>query len=271
MFRRRRDRDETPSDDPDGGSDVGGDREDEDAATEAAETGTDGGDDAATTRAKPERPNGPWDADEVDLEDQENRRGRLDLGALVLKGRAALQIRIDVDQQTRRVRSVTFLQEGSAMQLQAFAAPRSNGIWDDVLQEIAADSTRRGGVATRLSGPYGTELKVVIPAKTADGKPATQASRIVGIDGPRWLLRASFLGAAVDPDLAGDLDAVLRDTIVVRGQDPMAPRDMLKLEVPAGPKVGIAGGLEGDAEGATTAARPPLSPFRRGPEITEIN
>lgn len=268
MFRRRRDRDETPNDDSDVGTDVSTGQQDSDTAPDAAEAGTDEGDDAAAvTRPKPERPNGPWDADEVDLEDQENRRGRLDLGALLLKGRAALQIRIDVDQQTRRVRSVTFMQEGSAMQLQAFAAPRSTGIWDDVLQEIAADSTRRGGVATKLPGPYGTELKVVIPAKTPDGKPATQASRIVGIDGPRWLLRASFLGAAIDPDLAGDLDAVLRDTIVVRGQDPMAPRDMLKLEVPAGPKVGIAGG----AEGAATADRPPLSPFRRGPEITEIN
>lgn len=268
MFRRRRDRDEPPSDASEPGTDAS---TEEQAAAAGDATGSAEPDLAAAARDKPARPNGPWDADEVDLDNEENRRGRLDLGALLLKGRAALQIRIDVDQKTRRVRSVTFMQEGSAMQLQAFAAPRSTGIWDEVLQEIAADSTRRGGIATRVAGPYGAELKVVIPAKTPDGKPATQASRIVGIDGPRWLLRASFLGAAVDPDLAGDLDAVLRDTIVVRGQDPMAPRDMLKLEVPAGPKIGVAGGPVGDDTETAASARPPLSPFRRGPEITEVN
>jgi len=91
------------------------------------------------------------------------------------------------------------------------------------------------------------------------------------------LLRASFLGAAIDPDLAGDLAGVLRDVVVVRGTDPMAPRDMLALRVPTGPQVGVAapGGQvtgaagEGSADG-TERAHPPLSPFRRGPEITEI-
>lgn len=263
MFRRRRDRDESASDTEEAGAEAPTDDRDA-TATDAAADETDSAAD------KSARSDGPWDAEEVDLDADENRRGRLDLGALVLKGRAAVQIRIDVDEKTRRVRSVTFLQEGSAMQLQAFAAPRSTGIWADVLQEIAADATRRGGVATRLSGPYGTELKVVLPVKSPDGggRSATQGSRIVGIDGPRWLLRASFLGAAVDPERAGDLDAVLRDTIVVRGQDPMAPRDMLPLRVPTGPKVGVAAGAEsGDAE--AEPARPPLSPFRRGPEITE--
>lgn len=266
MFRRRRGRAEPEPDAPDAGAD---------ASTGA---GADGGSDAVVDEADPSnrassrsaRPDGPWDVDEVDLDAEENRRGRLDLGGLVLRGRAAVQIRIDVDEKTRRVRSVTFLQEGSALQLQAFAAPRSTGIWADVAQEIAADSTRRGGTATRRSGPYGTELEVVLPVKTSDGRAATQASRIVGIDGPRWMLRASFLGAAVDPERAGDLDAVLRDTVVVRGDDPMAPRDMLPLRIPTGPKVGMAGGVGDDPE-SEAPARPPLSPFRRGPEITELH
>lgn len=258
MFRRRRDRDgdstESPeTESPDASIDEVGESVERTAAP--------------PEEGKPERPEGPWDAAEVDLEDPETKRGRLDLGALVIKGRPAMQLRLDVDQQTRRVRSVTFVAEGAALQLQAFAAPRSAPLWPDVRSEIAADCERRGGTAAELEGPYGTELRLTLPVTTPDGKSATQSSRIAGIDGPRWLLRASFLGKAVDPDLAGDLAAVLRDVIVVRGQDPMAPRDMLVLQMPAGSGVGVAEPVDG---AGTQDGRPSLSPFRRGPEITEI-
>lgn len=258
MFRRRRDREDDRHED-------GGEL----AAAENAARADDTAHLADEERGKPDRPDGPWDAAEMDLEDAEVRRGRLDLGSLVLKGRAAMQLRLDIDNQSRRVRSVTFVAEGSGLQLQAFAAPRSTPLWPDVRKEIAADCVQRGGVATELDGPYGKELAISLPVTTPDGKAARQSSRIVGVDGPRWLLRASFLGAAIDPDLAGDLSAVLRDVVVVRGQDPMAPRDMLPLRVPSGPEVGVAGPVGGPSNGA--ADRPSLSPFRRGPEITELH
>ena len=89
----------------------------------------------------------------------------------------------------------------SGLELRAFAAPRWDGIWDDVRKDIAAEAAKRGGTATELDGEFGTELKVVVPVQTPDGRQATQTSRIVGVDGPRWLLRGTFLGksAAASP------------------------------------------------------------------------
>ena len=261
MFRRRRDREDNARDES----------EDDLAVVEAQATqGGDDGEVPAEEREKPLRPDGPWDAAEVDLDDADVRRGRLDLGALVVKGRAATQLRIDVDNQTRRVRSVTFVADGSGLQLQVFAAPRSTPLWPEIRKEIAADCVRRGGAVGELVGPYGKELTISLPVTTPDGKAARQSSRIVGVDGPRWLLRASFLGPATDPGRAGELPSVLRDVIVVRGQDPMAPRDALPLRMPTGPGVGVVAPVDGSGNGALTE-RAALSPFRRGPEITELH
>ena len=69
---------------------------------------------------------------------------------------------------------------------------------------------------------------------TPDGQAAQQPSRVMGIAGPRWLLRATFLGRpAVEPDPDGDIETALRDVVVVRGNDPMAPGEPLPLTMPA--------------------------------------
>ncbi len=57
--------------------------------------------------------------------------------------------------------------------------------------------------------------------------------RFVGVDGPRWFLRGLFAGAAAaDPAAAAPLEAVLREVVVVRGDHPMPPRDLLELRLP---------------------------------------
>ena len=73
-----------------------------------------------------------------------------------------------------------------------------------------------------------------MPVTTPEGKPATQPSRVLGISGPRWLLRATLLGKpAMQPDENGDIESALRDVVVVRGNEPMAPGDPLPLTMPA--------------------------------------
>jgi hypothetical protein len=55
----------------------------------------------------------------------------------------------------------------------------------------------------------------------------------VGVDGPRWFLRALFTGvAATDPALAGVLEDAVRNIVVVRGSSPMPVRDPLPLVLP---------------------------------------
>lgn len=178
------------------------------------------------------RPRGPWDRDETALDEEED--GYIDLGGLVVKGLEGLELRLQVEDQQGSIASVMFAGPDSGLELRAFAAPRSDGIWDEVRADIAAETVRRGGTVAESDGEFGTELRQVVPVQTPDGKQATQASRVVGVEGPRWLLRGTFFGkSAVDPDPEGLLEGVLRYVIVVRGNEPMAPREMIPMQMPA--------------------------------------
>ncbi len=183
-----------------------------------------------------ERPHGPFDRAETTVD--EGDPAYVDLGGLVVKGRAGIELRLQVDETVSppSVSAALLAGPGSGLELRAFAAPRSDGIWDEVRKDIAAEAAKRGGTATEIDGEFGTELKVVVPVQTSDGKKATQQSRIVGVEGPRWLLRGTFLGKSAenaDPD--GVVETAFRDVIVVRGDAPMSPREMIPMRMPAQP------------------------------------
>ena len=105
------------------------------------------------------------------------------------------------------------------------------------------------------------------------GKPAAglQLVRFVGIDGPRWFLRGMFSGtAAADPAAAVPLEAVLSQVVVVRGEHPMPPRDLLELRLPPEAAAAIeeqARAQQAEQEPNRFTAAP--NPFNRGPEMTE--
>jgi hypothetical protein len=84
----------------------------------------------------------------------------------------------------------------------------------------------------------------------------------VGVDGPRWFLRAVFLGSAIRPgETTTTLEAMVRSLVVVRGIEAMPVGAPIPLKLPA----------TEPAEPAAGAAGTSLpSPFQRGPEITEI-
>lgn len=211
---------------------------------------------AAVGRAN--RPNGPWDATEVDLTVE-----RLDLGALLLTATPGLELRIEVDQESDTIAGIQLIVGESAAQVQAFAAPRSGGLWDEIRDEIAASITAAGGTAEEVDGEFGAELRVKLPQVSPEGRTVFAPARFLGIDGPRWFVRAVVSGrAAIDPDgTDGVLDA-FRGVVVVRGGAPMAPRELLPLRLPAAPD---------ESAGATASQRPDLNPFERGPEITEVH
>jgi Protein of unknown function (DUF3710) len=178
----------------------------------------------------PSVPRGPFDADEVNLDDDPLR---LDLGSLVVKVGPGLEVQLQVDEASQVVTAVMLVSATGALELRAFAAPRHEGIWDDVRREIAADATRRGGTASETPGEYGTELRIVAPIAGPRGEQIRQPSRVIGVDGPRWMLRATFLGsAAIDPDAEGPLEQALREVVVARGSAPMPPRAPLPLRMP---------------------------------------
>ncbi len=250
MFRRRRTRpDDGPVAEPDG---LDLDAESESAAESAAES------------ADP-RGNGPWDVSEIDAADLAEH---VDLGGIFLPGREGMELRIDWDQATGTVNSVTIVVGASALQVQPFAAPRREGIWDDVRAEIAAGITQEGGVATEKDGGLGVELHARVPTKAPDGSPGVQLARFVGVDGPRWFLRGVLTGDAyADAEASAPLEEIFRGIVIVRGNEPMAPREPITLRLPPD----AAGAPGPDGGGPEAAQKPPLEPFERGPEITEVH
>jgi hypothetical protein len=178
------------------------------------------------------RPRGPWDRDETNIDDEDE--SYIDLGGLVIKGIEGVELRLQVQDQQGTVGGVMLAGPDSGLELRAFAAPRSAGIWDSVRQDIASEAERLGGTASEVDGEFGTELVLSVPVTLPDGKTATQPSRVVGVEGPRWLLRGTFLGRSVqNPDPEGPLETAFRSVIVVRGDEPMAPREMIPMQMPA--------------------------------------
>jgi hypothetical protein len=205
---------------------------------------------------------GPFDASEVTA-----MGPRVDLGAIWLPVLPGLELRMEIDKKTQMVTGVSAQLGGSGLQVQAFAAPRTDGIWDEVRAEIASSITGQGGTVDDVPGPFGRELIARIPATTTEGQAAVRPARFVGVDGPRWFLRGVLTGrAAVDPEAAKPLESVFANVVVVRDGNPRPPRDLLTLTLPqsARPNDGTAG-----PEDATPKA-PSFDPLKRGPEITEI-
>lgn len=254
LFRRAR-RSESADELPAAGS------ADEMAASErAAATSSSGA--ASTTPAdvEPERFDrsaGPFDSSEVEPDS-----ARLDLGSIQLVPLEGMQLQLELDASQQSVVAAHAFVGGSGVQLQAFAAPRTVGLWPQIRSEIAESIVSQGGTVDVVPGPLGVELLSRMPSRGADGRTVLQPVRFLGVDGPRWFLRAVLSGPAVlDEAQAEPLLALVRGVVVVRGEEARPPREGLPLRLPepAQPE-----------DPAPRGGRDDLTPFQRGPEITEV-
>jgi hypothetical protein len=206
----------------------------------------------------------PLDRSEVDDDSD-----YLNLGAIWLRGSQGMELRLEVNEQEQQITGVTAVLGDSAVQLQAFAAPRTEGVWVDIRNEIAASIVDAGGTAEVVTGEFGEELLTRMPQAGPDGRTVFMPARFVGIDGPRWFLRAVVSGrAAIEPEAAEPLHEVIRTSVIDRGDEAMPPRELLALRLPEVPAEAAQAESPQDVEGAPRLDD--LNPFERGPEITEV-
>jgi len=174
---------------------------------------------------------GPFDISEVSAV-----QPFIDLGSIKITPRVGLQLRLDIDESTKKVVAATLDCDGSTLQLQAFAAPRSSGLWDEIRSQVVEQVSKQGGTATEVEGPFGIEVRATLPTQDRVIRPV----RFIGVDGPNWFLRGVVSGkGAAQPSEALSIEDVLRSVVVDRGNQALPPRELLPLSVPA--QAGLAG------------------------------
>jgi hypothetical protein len=168
---------------------------------------------------------------------------RIDFGALRVPGIDGMQVRVDADEAGNLI-AVTVLAEETSIQVSAFAAPRTGGLWDEVRAEIARAIVDAGGHAREEPGRFGTELVAEVPLDEPAG--ALDPLRFVGADGPRWFARGLIGGpGAHDRSRATLVEEIFAGLVVDRGDHAAPPREPLPLTLPPEIAAAVDEGTEG--------------------------
>ena len=198
---------------------------------------------------------GPWDVEDENVPDYDEY---LDMGSYYLPFLKGIELRVKANRATQQVLGTTITYGSSSVEIEAFAAPKE------------------------VEGVFGTEL--ALPVTVKGGRKVL--TRIVGVDGPRWMLRGIFSGkAATDPEgeEAKALNQFFADIVVERGDDPLAPRDLIPMHPPVAPaERKAAKAAAEEAEQKTEIPGKPKGPFdsdqqvevkttlSRGPMFSEV-
>lgn len=162
---------------------------------------------------------GPYDSEEA----PEDELARLDLGSVRLPLPAESQVQVEMDQ-NGPLRAVHVLTPNGRFTVGAYAAPKSGDLWPEISRELAEQLHGDGARVRKENGEWGTELVAFVNDVLL---------RFVGVDGPRWMLRAVSAGPKeTSAKAAEELRDIVRNTIVVRGQQPMPVRTPLPLSLP---------------------------------------
>jgi hypothetical protein len=174
---------------------------------------------------------GPLDVTEV-----QGVKPYVDFGSLRIPSRENLAMRLEVEESSQRIVAVSMDFAGSSLQLQAFAAPKNEGVWHEIRTQMRESLAAQGGETEERIGSLGPELMAKIPLNDETGKQAGhRLARFIGVDGPKWFLRGVVGGAALnDARAAADIDDLFRSVVVVRDDVPLPPKDLLPLSIPGG-------------------------------------
>ena len=214
--------------------------------------------DDVASGAPAETGTGPWDA--ADAPDRPGSVGRIDLGSLRVPAVDGMQIRLENPGGAgQEVSAAVLVLAGSTLELRAFAAPRTTGIWDELREDITAELTRAKARFEVEDGEHGPEILAHVPVRTPDGREGTVAARFIGVDGPRWFLRGVLQGPAATDEAASQvLRDVFADIVVVRDGAARPPREILPLHAP------------GIVSAPAAEDLPGLEPLEPGPTIAEV-
>lgn len=170
--------------------------------------------------------NGPYD-----ITDPAAPRDVAIFGSICFVPSSLVTVRAEVEEGTGRIVALAFDYADSTLQVQAFASPKGEPIWDSVLEDIITKLGEQGIAVQRQIGPFGTEILAELNLGTSK----SQQIRIFASSGERWLLKAQITGKALqDLEQKTFLEDFFKGFVVNRGELPLPPRELLPLELPSG-------------------------------------
>ena len=183
------------------------------------------------------RDDGPFDITEVDLStDADSGIERLDFGSLVVTPDPEVAIQLQIEQESQRVQALMALHGSSGLEVALFAAPARSSMIPEVRAALQEGAAQGGGNVTLGEGPFGTEIRRLVPVQGPQGEQMLHASRVWLVQGPRWLLRGTLMGeAAMSADNTGSAGVLLeffKNLVVSRDTQPRVPGDLVWLSVP---------------------------------------
>jgi len=168
---------------------------------------------------------GPFDGDTVAIEEfdfTDFSLGLLNLGSMKIPLPKNSQVQVEMgDAGPKMVHLVT---EFGRVTPVAFAAPRSAGQWSESTEQITQGMIGDGLTVDVEQGPWGPEVV---------GTGEHGAIRVIGVEGPRWMLRMT---ATAPHDKADGLRDLTREitarTFVYRGDNPILAGNSLPVVLP---------------------------------------
>lgn len=196
----------------------------ESAASESAEA--DAAETSAQASAKDTQAGGPFDigsAKPTEFDFSDFAKASLNLGSMLLPIPHEGDIQVEMGPDGPTMLHVA-TQHGRVTPV-AFAAPTSGGLWEESAQEIK-EGLESDGLDVRIEqGPWGSEVV---------GSTADMELRIIGYDGPRWMLRMTASGPSSSAEeLANLARGVMARSFVSRGDNPMPAGQPLPITLPA--------------------------------------
>lgn len=177
-------------------------------------------------------PSGPFDESDAAAPTE-----LAEFGSIAFVPNPRVNVRAEIEEGTGRMVALSFDYQESSLQVQAFASPKGESLWEEVLGDIVANLQSQGIPLERHLGPFGDEVQADMPI----GSDEIKTVRMFGFSGQRWLLRGVITGAAIsDLAIKSELENVFRGIVVRRGEVPLPPRELLPLSLPEGaivPKV----------------------------------
>ena len=169
---------------------------------------------------------GPFDGDNVDIEDfdfSDFSNVTLNLGSIRIPLPKESQVQVEMGEQGPKM--VHVVTRHGRITPVAFAAPRTGGLWEESSEEIIEGMRSEGMPVEIQQGPWGQEIV---------GTGTNGVIRIIGVEGPRWLYRVTLAAPTGSEEQLAEIG---RETIarsfVYRGEDPILAGNSLQVVLPA--------------------------------------